>query len=321
MLSTRLALLEFAARRHLDAATFASLAQLAGIQAQPQQLLARLQRGLALLAAALGGLGIIFWVAANWNTFGRPVQFGLLQVFILVMCAAAALRPAARPALSLLALLGIGALFAAMGQAYQTGADPWQLFALWAALALPLALATRADVVWAAWAAVAMSAISLWSYSASRMFWDHDPAAFFAAAAAVALALLLSRRFARFTGAGPWAFGMALVLALGLMTVAGGEALLTGQAKLYYGPAVLVLGLVAWTFTTPALFDMFSLSVSALALNFLLICGLARLLLDGPNILTVTYLVVAVSAAGLLTLTLKAIQYVARLHAANGEQA
>ena len=43
--------------------------------------------------------------------------------------------------LGLLALLGIGGLFAYFGQTHQTGADPWQLFALWAALVLPLRLA------------------------------------------------------------------------------------------------------------------------------------------------------------------------------------
>ena len=40
--------------------------------------------------------------------------------------------------MGLLAMLGMGALFAYFGQTYQTGADPWQLFALWAALSLPL---------------------------------------------------------------------------------------------------------------------------------------------------------------------------------------
>ena len=81
------------------------------------------------------------------------------------MAVGAAWRPAARAPLALLALLGIGGLFAYFGQTYQTGADPWQLFAWWAALALPLCLGVRSDVLWAPWAAVAVGAISLWVHA------------------------------------------------------------------------------------------------------------------------------------------------------------
>ena len=39
-----------------------------------------------------------------------------------------------------------------LAQQYQTGADSWQLFAIWAALALPLCLGVRHDAMWAQWA-------------------------------------------------------------------------------------------------------------------------------------------------------------------------
>ena len=48
-------------------------------------------KNMAVLAAALGGLGIIFWIAANWSDFGRAGRFGLLQALVLIMCAGAAL--------------------------------------------------------------------------------------------------------------------------------------------------------------------------------------------------------------------------------------
>ena len=69
-------------------------------------------------------------------------------------------RPALRAPLALLAFLGTGGLFAYFGQTYQTGADAWQLFALWGALALPLCLGARSDALWAPWALVVMTAIS-----------------------------------------------------------------------------------------------------------------------------------------------------------------
>jgi hypothetical protein len=61
------------------------------------------------------------------------------------MCVGTLWIPAARTPLSLLALLNIGGLFAYFGQTYQTGADPWQLFSLWAALSLPLCLSVRGE--------------------------------------------------------------------------------------------------------------------------------------------------------------------------------
>jgi len=45
----------------------------------------------------------------------------------------------------------IGGLFAYFRQTYQTGADAWQLFALWAALGLPLCLGVGSVVPWAPW--------------------------------------------------------------------------------------------------------------------------------------------------------------------------
>ncbi|MBK7007009.1 MAG: DUF2157 domain-containing protein [Burkholderiales bacterium] len=115
------------------------------------------------------------WIAANWETLGRFGRFGLLQALVLAAGVGAAMRPAARAPLGLLALLGIGALFAYFGQTYQTGADAWQLFALWAALALPLCLGARSDVLWAPWALVAMTAIALWTHTHSGHRWSVEP--------------------------------------------------------------------------------------------------------------------------------------------------
>jgi len=112
--------------------------------AEPNEEPARLNRtvpfGIAILAATLVGLGIIFWIAANWENLGRAGRFGLLEAVMVIMCAGALARPPARIPLCLLAFLATGGLFAYFGQTYQTGADPWQLFAIWAALTLPLCL-------------------------------------------------------------------------------------------------------------------------------------------------------------------------------------
>src|SRR5574341_288562 len=99
----RLALHELAARHRLDAAANRELHRLAGLDDPPAALQRWLPRGVAVLAAALIGLGLILWIAANWETLGRFGRFALLQGFVLVMCAGALWKPAARAPLGLLA--------------------------------------------------------------------------------------------------------------------------------------------------------------------------------------------------------------------------
>lgn len=123
---------------------------------------AALERVLALCAALLLGAGLIFWIAANWQEQTRQFKYHLLQAAVLAP-ALAALWPKTRTPALLLATLALGGLLAFVGQTYQTGADPWQLFAAWAALSLPWALLGRDDWLWSLWLLVAATALGLWS--------------------------------------------------------------------------------------------------------------------------------------------------------------
>src|SRR5690606_8361253 len=62
----------------------------------------------------------------------------------------------------LLACVLLGALLALVGQTYQTGADPWQLFALWALLMLPWVAAGRSVVLCLLWVLVSNVVVMLW---------------------------------------------------------------------------------------------------------------------------------------------------------------
>ena len=227
----RAALSDIAVEHRLDAAAMRRLEELAGVRAEPVTLAAWLPRGVAVLAAALGGLGVVFWIAANWQTLGRFGRFALLEGFILVMCASALWRPAARAPLGLLALLAIGALFAYFGQTYQTGADPWQLFAVWAVLALPLCVAARSDVLWAPWALVVMTGISLWVQAHTGHRWRVRPddlvVHLLGWLSALVLIGVLSAPLRRQTGAGVWAQRMALTLAVAMIASTAVAAIVT----------------------------------------------------------------------------------------------
>ncbi len=90
------------------------------------------------------------------------VTVGRLQAGLALALVAALAWPRGRAAATLLATLLLGALLALMGQTYQTGADPWQLFAFWALLALPWMLAARRDLLWTFWVLIAATGIGLW---------------------------------------------------------------------------------------------------------------------------------------------------------------
>ena len=288
---------------------------------QPSALPVWLPRGVAVLAAALGGLGVVMWIAANWASMGRMGHFALLQGLVLVMGVGAALRPAARGPLGLLALLGIGALFAYFGQTYQTGADPWQLFALWAVLALPMCWGARSDVLWAPWALVVVTAISLWTHTFSGHRWgveaDQIRVHLMAWAAGVALVAALSPLCARWTGAGVWSFRTAVTLTVAAMT-------LTALGGLFHKPvqAQYVLGLLVFAvgfalLNTRALFDIFAISAVALGVNTLLAVGVARVLFDnGGSDWIGKLMLMGLLAAGLLAGTVSGILHLAKRHSA-----
>jgi uncharacterized membrane protein len=326
-MTTRLALLDMVARLQLDKQQAAALWRLAGFDAGASRPLpARMRLGLTLAGAACAGLGLIFWVAANWGLLSRPQQFALLQSIVLLPCAAVAVSARGRAALGLLALIATGGLFAYFGQTYQTGADTWELFAVWAALALPLALCARSDAVWSAWTIVALSGLSLWC--GARAGFDARSGTgsagvyMIATSGALGLTLLLSKILRRHTGAGDWAFGIALVLTTILAT---GTALadLVQSPALHYGFCLVLGGVVAAVLAKGQPFDVFSASVVGLGLNVLLFAGLVRLLTAGgshDNAISILF-VLAVTAALMLAGSVKLILMLARAGAAEGEEA
>ncbi len=322
-----LALYEIAAGHRLDASASHRLAHLAGLHDEPAALEWWLPRGVALLGSALIGLGGVFWIAANWDTLGRLGQFALLQGAVLVMGVGAMWHAPARVPLGLLALLAMGALFAYFGQTYQTGADPWQLFALWAALALPLCLALRSDALWTPWSLLAMTAVALWVQAHAGHRWqvapDHLATYLVGWAAALALVAGLSHPARRFTGAGVWALRCALSLALAMITLTALGGLFNTPVAPHFWLALALLGASAALLTRPAWFEVFGLSAVALGLNTLVVAGLARLLFEGRHGVDPIgrLLLLGLLAAGLLSATVSGVMRLTRAQVAGGEQA
>lgn len=325
-MNLRWALHALADAQGLDDTRRRRLLQLGGAGREPAPLVRTLPRGLAVLAAALVGLGVVMWIAANWEALGRPGRFALLMALVGATGLGAALRPGARAPLGLLAFLGIGGLFAYFGQTYQTGADPWQLFALWAALALPLCLGVRSDVLWAPWSLVVMVGISLWTHAHLGHRWRVEPGDLavhgWAWLAALATVAALSAPLQRVTGAGAWGLRTAAVLAVVMVSATALGGLFHREVAPHYAVGLLVLVVAAGIGAQRRAFDLFVLSAAALGLNTLLVCGLARLLFreSGGDAIG-ELLLLGLVAAGLLAGTVSGILRLSRHYAATPAEA
>lgn len=275
-MSLRQTLLELAARHQLDHRSTTELELMAGLRGQPSWLPARLPQAVAVAGSALFGLGLIFWIASNWDGLGRFGRIGMMQGAVALGLLAAWLLPSIRTVAALFAFLAIGGLFACIGQTYQTGADPWQLFALWIALTLPLCLALRSEVLWMPWIMVAATAIGLWlaasdggskhgeSYLALALSW----------LLYAALPAMMLPPFRAQTGSGGWSLRLATLLSMSAIMLTGVIfALHEGFAEL-----LLPLAITGAAIVILRRYDLPALSMTCLAFACLLVVSFARLL-------------------------------------------
>lgn len=319
-MNTRLMLLDYCVRHQLDPSTTQGLWRLAGFNAPPSSLNASVRAGLAAVSALLLGTGLVCWVAANWADFGRTLQFGILEAMVLLPCIGAVFWPRLRTGMALFAFIAIGALFAYLGQTYQTGADPWQLFALWSALGLPLVVIVRAEPLRIAWIIVAMTGIGLWSHGWRSVF-HHVPApyAIIGCAVALILALSLSLPFRRYTAVGPYSSGVAIVVALGLASMTALSGIVDSNAKGTVTILVFLVLLTAAFYSRIASFDIVALCACALSLNFMIDTAVVTAALDGPlNSLGGAVFIIGIIACSLCGMTISAILAIMRRQTSTG---
>ncbi len=297
---------QLARRFRLDTGRAERLWALSGLHRRPDTLGLHLRRGLAVLAALLLGAGLIFWVAANWQDQTRAFKLHLLEAAVLASSLAALAWPRGRTALLLLATLALGGLLAFVGQTYQTGADAWQLFATWAALALVWALAVRRDALWALWLLIAGLALALWSGDAlfnplqSLLFGRSSRSlltpVLWLAVFLLPLALPRLRLLPEGARSAPLSWRLAALMALGAWcTYALFGLFMREQLWQYFFNSALVLGAaaLAWALRPR---DFVVLGLAVLALNVLVVSGFARLLFEGGSSVNMAFGVTLIAA-------------------------
>lgn len=130
--------------------------------------------GLALwMGAVFLAAAVIFFFAYNWKELGHFARFGIVELLLttaILVSWRLGLEQMSGKAALLLATLLVGALLALVGQTYQTGVDPWELFATWALFALPWAVVARFSPLWLLLLALVNLAVSLYYHVFAGFF-------------------------------------------------------------------------------------------------------------------------------------------------------
>ena len=121
-------------------------------------------RSLLFVGAALLLAGVIFFFAFNWARMHAVSKLCVVEVSLWV-CAVGAMRSGLDKITGKVLLLSasvlVGVLLAVYGQAYQTGADAYENYVLWALLILPWVIIGRFGALCILWLVVSNVAMSL----------------------------------------------------------------------------------------------------------------------------------------------------------------
>jgi len=130
--------------------------------------------GLAAAALVQAVAAILFFYAANWWGMAPALKVAGLDLLLVLCAVGVLLSPPGGFARSGWAAAGAvlsGVLFGVHGQIWQTGADAWELFALWSGLAVVWAVAARSDAAWLVAVLTATAALARWVDAAASPVW------------------------------------------------------------------------------------------------------------------------------------------------------
>ena len=259
------------------------------------------------LGALLLAAGVIFFFAYNWDALGRYGKFALVEIVIVASLVAMwriGIENLAGKVTLLAASLFVGALLALVGQTYQTGADPYELFLAWAALILPWVLVGRFSALWLVWLGLLNLAVALYYtvfggmfgllFSPDRLMW--------VLFGLDAVALVAWETIARGRADGRWAIRI-------LATASGGFATTLALYAIMEYRHGNALGVLAWLGYIAAAYavyrrlfvDVYVLAGGVLSIIIVVTTWLSVQLFKGAEagaFLLIGLLVIGMSAAG-----------------------
>ena len=99
-------------------------------------------------------IALMMFMALNWDELGKFTKFLMVELSMLlavVIYYFSDKYQQLQKILLMVASISLGIFLALIGQTYQTGADPWQLFAFWALLMTPWAMIAKSSSLWVLW--------------------------------------------------------------------------------------------------------------------------------------------------------------------------
>lgn len=158
-------LIDWIEQGRMQAADLPAALQLAGVTPDAGRWRHFLDRLALWLGVIFCGAALIFFLAYNWQAMGRYAKFALAEALIVAALAASwqlgQERVAGKAAL-LAATLFTGALLALVGQTYQTGADTYELFGVWALAIFVWVAAGRFGALWLFWLGLLNFSVALY---------------------------------------------------------------------------------------------------------------------------------------------------------------
>ena len=124
-----------------------------------------ISRLLLMAGTSLVLAGVVYFFAFNWMKIPPGVKLGLIE-FAILACAVAVYRYGFERLVGKILLLSasvlVGVFWAVFGQIYQTGADAYTLFAIWALLIAGWVVVAEFAPLWAVWLVVTNIALFLY---------------------------------------------------------------------------------------------------------------------------------------------------------------
>lgn len=266
--------------------------------------------GLSLwLGALFLAASAIFFFAYNWRELGHYARFGIVELLLVGALAAAwrlGLERTSGKAALLVATLLVGVLLALISQTYQTGADSWELFALWAACVLPWVAIARFAPLWLLELALLNLAVGLYYRAFAEIFgffYGHHTLWWTLAgmnSAALALWELAARRGTHWL-AERWPPRCVATLAAGFITLLAIWGIVDHQNSLLeYGGYALWIAAVYVVYRRRVR-DLYLLALGVLSLIVVVAVFLGHEMLNGGEAASYLFIgmtVIGMSAAG-----------------------
>ena len=264
-----------------------------------------------LLLASAG----LCWIAANWEHASNVQKLAGVQLIVIALALAAwrlvyvsgvskqhNLSISAN--LAALAAVATGALLALVGQIYQTGADTWQLFILWAVLLLPWLLAVRSVFIALLCALLLNTGGALYWSIFGDMLWGDLVSPWVVGSVLLSLlnaGLLLVWELSIHALADRWRVGPRIlaIVSIGWLVAAAFAALdSSARSAVVSLSGLAALGLMYWVYTRLR-HDLAMIGVAALGAFFLVGIPLGSLVESAGGLSLLIIILIAASAFGL----------------------